>query len=366
MRYVLAPFPERTIGIDVGDQVCDLCSLDYTGEGVRFAQVKTTQEAIRAHFAQETPARVVLEVGTHSPWMARLLKELGHEVLVANPSRMKEGRKKRGRKKSDRTDAERLARLGRSDPELLCPIEHRSEEDQAALARLRARDALVGSRTALINTVRGQVKALGARLSRCSGPAFSKHVYDELPPLLRPALVPLLETIQVLTVQIRRFDKEIEDALEGNDVAQRLLAIGGVGPLTVYCFLHVIGNPKRFKRSRTVGDYVGLTPRLEESGGRGTGPELSISKAGDEMLRCLLVQCAHYILGPFGADCDLRRFGMRLMRGGQSKRAKNTAVVAVARKLAVLMHHLWVSGQDYEPVHDATRVARETQATRAA
>lgn len=366
MRYGYAAFPEVTIGIDVGDRICDLCYLDYTGAVVRIAQVKTTPDALLAHFAEQAPARMVLEVGTHSPWMQRLLRRMGHEVLVANPSKMKEGRTRRGRKKSDRHDAEQLARLGRSDPDLLHAVEHRSEEHQAALAILRAREALVACRTALVNTVRGQTKGMGQRLGRASTRAFAKRVHDQIPEPLQPALLRLLDAIEALSADIQSFDREIEAALEGNEVARRMRAIRGVGPLTVYCFLHVIGNPTRFQQSRTVGDYLGLTPRLEESGGRGSGPELSISKAGDVMLRKLLIQCAHYILGPFGEDCDLRRFGERLMRGGRSKRAKNTATTAVARKLAVLLHFLWVSGRSYEPLHDATRAARGTRAARAA
>jgi transposase len=125
----------------------------------------------------------------------------------------------------------------------------------------------------------------------------------------------------------------------------------GVGPITALAYVLTLENPDRFVKSRDVGPYLGLVPKQEDSGE--SPPQLGISKAGDTMMRRLLVGSAHHILGPFGPDTDLRRYGLRLCeRGG--KNAKKRAAVAVARKLAVLLHCLWVSGEVYEPLRQGT------------
>jgi transposase len=284
-------------------------------------------------------------VGTHSPWVARTLEQLGHEVVVGNPSAMyARGHR---RKRNDRLDARFLARQGRADVELLAPIAHRSEAAQRDLALLRARDQLVAARTKLINHVRGAVKSLGSRLTRCSAEAFPGRAAAELPELLRPALRPLLEVITELTQRIRTADQGLAALVRTRyPIAVRLQQPAGVGPLTALAYVLLIEDPRRFRRSRAVGAYFGLVPQLDESSD--STPQLRISKAGDVLGRRLLVSAAQYILGPFGPDCDLRRFGSVIaQRGG--KNAKKRAVIAVARKLAVLLHHLWVSGATYDP-----------------
>jgi transposase len=247
-------------------------------------------------------------------------------------------------------DAEFLARQGRADPGLLHPIQHRGVEAQADLALLSARDALVRSRTLQINHVRGLVKSFGGRIPSCSAESFHKSAPPHLPQALGPALEPLLESIAALTQKIRRFDAQIERACEEHHPeTARLRQIAGVGALTSLCYVLVLEEPDRFQDRRAVGSYLGLVPKLCESGGKGRGPELSISKAGHMLLRRLLVGSAHYILGPHGPDTDLRRWGLQIAeRGG--KKAKRRAVVAVARKLSVLLHSLWTSGQTYVPL----------------
>jgi transposase len=230
---------------------------------------------------------------------------------------------------------------------------HRSADAQRDLEYLRARDQLVAMRTKLINHVRGTVKSSGARLSRCSAEAFAKRAAGELPAALAPALTPLLEVIADLTRRITQAEAQLAAvARERHPVALRLQQPAGVGPLTALAFVLLIEDPSRFQKSRDVGAYFGLVPRLDESGD--STPQLRISKAGDEFGRRLLVNAAHYILGPFGPDCDLRRFGMAIAeRGG--KNAKKRAVIAVARKLAVLLHRLWVSGGAYDPDYQRKR-----------
>jgi transposase len=298
-------------------------------------------------------ARVVMEVGTHSAWIREVVAGCGHEVLVANPRQMT-GPKRRHRK-NDRIDAQKLARVGRVDPQSLFPIEHRSTPVRQDLILLRARDALVTARTQLINTTRGVVKSLGARLPKCSSPSFASKIAEALPAEVRTMLLPLVDLVERLSGSIAGYDQEIEK-LAANQYPQteRLRQVKGVGPLTSLAFVLTLENPHRFAKSREVGPYLGLVPKQEDSGE--SQPQLRISKAGDVMLRRLLVGSAHYILGPFGPDTDLRRYGLRLCeRGG--KNAKKRAVVAVARKLAVLLPRLWVSGEAYEPLRQSSPAA---------
>ena len=349
-----------TVGVDLGDQWSNYCILGLGGETLVEGQFRTRKQEVAEFFQALAMSRVVVEVGTHSAWVREIIAGFGHEVLVANP-RLMEGSKRR-RRKSDRIDAEKLARLGRMDPKSLHPIEHRSTEVREDLVILRARDALVKSRTELINSVRGQVKSMGGRVTGCSSVAFSQKATAEIPEEVHETLQPLLRLIATLSEEIKTFDQRIEKlAAEKYMQTQLLRQVSGVGPVTALAFVLTLETPLRFARSRDVGPYLGLVPKQEDSGD--IQPQLGISKAGDRMLRRLLVGSAHYILGPFGPDTDLRRFGMRLCeRGG--KNAKKRAAVAVARKLAVLLHRLWASGEVYEPLGHGS-VTRPAQAVAA-
>ena len=256
-------------------------------------------------------------------------------------------------RKTDRLDAENLARLARLDPKLLSPVEHRGEAPQAHLALIRSREVLVRARTKLINHVRGMVKPFGARIPSCSAQYFHVRAADGLPEPARPALEPLLETIGSLTVRIREYDRRIEAVAEELYPETRLLRrVPGIGPLTALAFVLILEDPDRFRTSRSVGAYAGLTPGTHQSGEH--DPQRRISRQGDEMLRRLLVGSAQYVLGPFAPDSDLRRHGLKIaQRGG--KNAKKRAVVAVARKLAILLHRLWATGEAYEPLYNAER-----------
>lgn len=333
-----------TVGLDLGDKTSRIYEVDATGECRAEATIGTTRQALVRYFGRRPACRIVLETGTHSPWVSRELAALGHEVVVSNPSATYGPRRRR--KRNDPLDAEFLARQGRADVRLLHPIRHRPLETQQHLAVLRARDQMVGARTQLINHVRGAVKSVGARLSRCSAEAFPKRVTRELPAELGPALQPLLEVISDLTQRIRDADRQIATLGRTNPIVQKLQQPAGVGPLTALAFVLLIHDPDRFQRSRDVGAYFGLVPRLDESSE--SRPQLRISKAGDELGRRLLVSAAQYILGPFGPACDLRRHGEAIAhRGG--KNAKKRAAVAVARKLAVLLHRLWITDCPYDP-----------------
>lgn len=346
--------PETTIGVDLGDRFSRYCVLDAAGEVIEEGRVATTEVGLKNRFEGAPPARMAIEVGTHSPWVSRRLSSWGHEVLVANPRRLP--LITQNDKKTDRVDAEFLARLARVDAKLLAPIEHRSKEVQADLAVLRARDSLVVARTRLVNHVRGAVKSFGERVPKCDAGSFHRKATEHVPVELNPALERVLDVVEGLTKVIREYDRAIEKmARERYPVTERLQQVPGVGPLTSTGFVLTIGNPHRFQKSRQVGSYFGLRPRLKESGEQ--DPQLRISKAGDRYMRRLLVGSAQYLLGPFGPETDLRTWGLKLAeRGG--KNAKKRAVVAVARKLAVLLHRLWVSGANYEPRRASARLRR--------
>lgn len=345
MRQFSMETVKRTAGMDISDRYTQVYVVDADGAFVEECRLRTTAPALQRWGAARPPMRVVLEVGTHSPWVSRLLAAAGHEVLVANARKLR--LIYQSDRKTDRVDAACLARVGRLDPQLLAPIRHRGEPAQADLGLLRARDALVRARSQLVNHVRGAVKAMGGRVPPCSTPAFAPRAAPHVPAALRSALAPLLETLGQLTEQIRAYDRAIATtARERYPETALLRAIPGVGPLTALCYVLTLEDPRRFRTSRAVGPYLGLCPRQWASGT--ISSHLRITKAGDGMLRRLLVTAAHYILGPFGPDCELRRWGLGLVaRGGVH--AKQRAVVAVARKLACMLHSLWVNETVYEP-----------------
>lgn len=340
---------EMTVGIDLGDRQSRVCVLGAAGEIVEEGRIATTEAALLPRLRGMAKARVVMEVGTHSPWVSRLAKAAGHEVIVANPREVR--LISHSTRKTDRNDALTLARLGRVDPQLLKPVAHRSKEAQADLAVLRSRHALVASRTMLINQVRGTVKAVGGRLPACDAHYFHRKAVVHVPAEVRDAVLPLIETIAELSRQIGEIDARLEEMIAARYPQAKLLQqVPGVGTIISLTFVLTIDDPKRFQRSRQVGAYLGLVPRQQQSGER--TPQLGITKAGDVSLRTLLIQGAHHILGWRGPDSDLRRWGLaRMERGGAN--AKKRALVAVARKLAVLLHHLWTTGEVYRPLREA-------------
>lgn len=335
----------EAIGLDLSDKSGTYVVVGSLGQVAAEGKVEMTQAGLRRVFGSRKPTRVAIEVGTHSPWVSRLLAELGHEVIVANARQVK--LISQNNRKNDREDAEILARIARFDPNLLRPIRHRGPQAQADLAVLRSRDGVVRTRVQLINLVRGQVKAFGGRVPVCSAAAFAEKARGHIPQLLQVALLPVLELIARLTEQIKAHEKQLTKAAERYPEVTLLRQVKGVGLLTAIAFVLVLEEPQRFKRSRSVGAFAGLTTRQAQSGER--EPQMHITRAGDEFLRRLLVQSAHYILGPFGPDCDLRRWGKKLAGEGNKIR-KRKAVIAVARKLAVLLHRLWQGGLIYEPL----------------
>jgi transposase len=336
-----------TIGIDLGDQWSQFCLLDATGQIQQEGRVRSTRSAFQARFGALAPARIALETGTHSLWASELLTELGHEVIVAH---VREVRAISGSdRKSDQVDARKLARYARVDPEILHPVRLRDSDQQRDLVLIRARAALIRARTLLINAVRGLVKPFGERVSSCDADSFAVRCREELPTEVCASLFPLTEQIEQLTQQIRNYEIQIRALTEKKypDIAP-LRSVFGVGPVTALTFVLTLADPQRFAKSRDVGCYLGLRPERSQSGEH--DPQLGITKAGNRYLRWLLVECAHRLLRVDAPDSVLKRWGQKLCeRGG--KNAQKRALVAVARKLAVLLHKLWVTQQRWEPLY---------------
>jgi transposase len=348
------------MGLDLGDEFSRYCRLDEMGQVVEEGRVRTTAGMLGKLFARYPKSIVAMETGTHSPWVARVVASCEHEVIVANPRRLR--LIFQNTKKSDRVDAEALARVVRMDPKLLYPITHRGAKEQADLAVLRARGSVVQARTKLVNAVRGMIKSYGKRVKKCSTDAFAEAASDVVPAPLKAAVDPMLEVIKTLSEKIAAYDKAVDKISATKYPETKVLRqVPGVGPVTALTYVLTLEDPNRFRNGRSVGAFLGLTSRRAQSSD--ADPQLRITKAGDPTLRSLLVGSAQYILGPFGPDTDLRRWGLKLTERG-AKNQKKRAIVAVARKLAVLLHRLWSTLEDYEPLRNAERTKLQTDTTK--
>lgn len=350
------------IGLDLSDRTANYCILNAAGEIDGEGSVRLNQSSLRRFFGGMERSAVAFEAGTHSRWVQDVLLELNHVPVVANPRKLRAIYT--NEYKSDQRDAEMLARLLRSDSRLLSPIVHRGREAHADLAVIKCRDHLVRDRVRAINLVRGTVKSHGHRLPACSAESFHHRAAADIPACLQPALSPVIEHIASLTERIHTFDATIATlAKERYPETARLTTVIGVGALTALAFVLTIEEPHRFAKSREVGPFLGLVPRRDQSGNR--DPHLSITKCGDAYVRRLLIGSSHYILGHFGKPCALRDWGLEHAQG-QGRGAKRVAVTAVARKLAILLHRLWVDDVDFEPYPTHQRRCRTSHNKRAA
>jgi len=355
----LAAEQRLTIGLDLGDHSSRYCILDAGGEVVSEGQLPTTKTGLNSLFEKMPRSRVALEVGTHSPWASRHIASLGHEVIVANPHQVK--LITQSVRKNDRIDARKLAQLARVDPKLLAPIRHRGEIAQGDLAVIRARGELVEVRTGLINCARGLAKPMGERLKPCDADQVIEGLAEGLSGAVQTAIGPLLKSVEAISEQLAVYDQRIEAIAQRYPEVALLTQVYGVGTLIALTFLLTIEDAGRFAHSRDVGCFLGLQPRQRESGN--SQPELGISKTGDRLLRSYLVQAAHCILRKGAPDSDLRAWGVAKL-GPAGKNAKRRVIVAMARKLAVLLHRLWAAGEVYDPLYN--RKAAQAAAQRRA
>jgi transposase len=316
-------------GIDLHAEYSQICIVDEDGEVMETSRVRTSKKALERFFGRD-PMRVVMEAGGSSPWVSRLLESLGHAVVVCSPRRVRLIAE--SKLKNDRIDAEVLARLVRLDPEFLRPIQHRSEEAQLLRGNLKVRSAMVEARTKWINTIRGLLRSFGYKVSGKAPHTFVDRVDKmELPKELREVIEP----------EIQRRNEHLEEMVKDLPEVGHLREIPGVGPVVATYFVLTIDNPHRFRNSRDVASFFGLRPSMRESAS--TKHFGRITKEGDPEMRRLLVQAAHACLLT-KADSELKRWALALAE----RKGKGKAVVALARKLAVLMHHLWVTGEVYQ------------------
>ncbi len=267
-----------TIGLDLGDRWSFYCVMDEAGQVILERKLPTTSEAMKQTFGKIPQSLIALETGTHSPWVSRLLGELGHQVIVAHAQKVQLIIK--SSRKDDRHDARTLARLARIDPELLGPVRHRSVQAQLHLTVIRARAELVSARTALVNAARGLVKSYGQRLPKCGTYQVSEKLADGLNAELREVLVPLLKEIESLSERVKNYDERMEKiAKDAYPEVSLLKQVKGVGTQIALTYVLTIEDPYRFAKSREVGCFLGLRPGRRNSGE--SEPQKGISKEGD-------------------------------------------------------------------------------------
>jgi len=328
------------VGIDVHVKYSQICEISARGRLLSEDRIPTTEAGLRRRFARRDPARILLEAGGSTAWVRRLLQELGHVVVVVHPRQVK--LIAQSTLKTDRIDAEILARLSRFDAALLSPVYQRSEAAQLLRTQLGVRSSLVKTRTRLINMVRGTLRAHGHRMGSCTAESFVARFYQiqDLDPDLAAILDPLLETLHEVSQRLRGIDQELVETTRQDELPLRLQTVPGVGPIVSLAFIAWMDRPERFADSRDVGACLGLRPQVRESGGRTWRGR--ITREGDREMRRLLVQAAHAALS-CRQESTLKRWAESLAeRSGRKK-----ATVALARKIAVLLHRLWITGESF-------------------
>jgi len=334
------------LGLDLSDRTFNFCRLTEGTSPPVEGKRRLTKLDLSEVWALYPADVVVIEAGTPSSWVADHLVSLGARVIVADPRKLRAVTA--DVRKSDLRDARMLARLGLADEDLVAPTYVRSVAHRRWMALLKARDQLVRVRTATILEVRSQVKVAGGRLPPCTTKGFER-CQALLPADLAPLLGPSFDVIRSVNVAISQLDDQIEAAGKADPDVQRLRRVHGVGPITALAFVAVVGDPTRFARTRDVGAYLGMVPGRSQSGD--DDPQMRITKAGCGFLRRLLVQCAQFLIGPFAKDCTLRRKGLALVERMGPKLGRRKAVIAIARKLAVVLLSLWKRQTDWQPLH---------------
>lgn len=335
------------MGLDIGERRCHWHVVDHSSGEVRSGWLETRREVIGEELGKMPAAVIAFEAGSHSRWIWQMATHLGHEAVVLPPDVLRQG--KRRKRRNDPKDAAELSEKAWLVAEgRLRGQWQRTEANQQELTRVNCRETTVELRSKVINAVRGSVKPHGERIGRHSAESFARFARKELSAEVLSLVEPLLQVCEAATAALKEYDAAMAAELAKDPEAERLNQVKGVGPVGQAVYHAVVGPKERIRKSRDVAALAGLVPGLDESGeDEGT---TRISKTGNAMLRRVMVQDAHYIMGPHGPDSALRRWALKLAGDGKSKRQWKRAVVALARKLMVLLHRLWVTGEAYEPM----------------
>jgi transposase len=324
--------------------------VERDGTAVIERKITTTAEALRAVFATQARARILIESGTESEWVAQAIEACGHEVIVASPSYALMYGHRNPQIKTDRRDVVALAEACRHG---IYRAAHRVSAEQRQRRRaLRVREQLVGARTQLINLVRAQLRQEGYRLPRCASEAMPRRYATlSVPEAMRTALSPALTTITTLTEQIVQCETALKTVATADPVVHRLMTAPGIGVITGLTYRAVVDDVDRFGDARGVAAYLGLVPREDSSGTRHR--KGAITKAGPNQLRVLLVQASWVVWRQRTGGGALHAWVERLAE----RRGKRIAIVALARRLGRILYAMWRDGTDYGTPR-ATRTAR--------
>jgi transposase len=337
------------IAIDLHDEYSQTCVMSPDRKILIEAKIPTSDVALREFFRGRERSRVIYEAGPHALWVGELLTELGHEAVPVHARRLRLIAESRN--KNDRMDAETMARLSLADLDLIRPVKQRSREtlDERSITTTRA--ALVESQKRLRVTVRGLVKPFGVRLSSGKRTALSEAAQANLPPGVRTSVDAMLTVLNTLALEIRALTQAIEQMAERAHT-QRMMTIPGVARSSRWCSVTRSRIPGGSPPD-DVGAFVGLTPSNRSSAGKALSPK-DRGRPGDPYVRSLLVQAAWTLMNS-RSESELAQWGRKKVDEIGPKKG----AVAVARKLAVLMHHLWLHDEDFL-AHPSRRSNRTT------
>lgn len=328
-------------GIDLGNKRTTICVMDKQRKVLRLSEVTTTREELRKVLSGYRKLTCIVEAAPLAEWSAGEIEKLGHKVTVVCPRKAKVALESQGaRKKTDKRDALALAELCRSG--WYEAVHRKSEAARNVRSYMAARKQLVESSNAIASSARGILRAHGIKLSeRGDGESFQDRVRKAMKPLaksVQAAIQELLQAWELLHSQQQRMYRQLQEQVDSDPVAERLMTIPSIGPATAAAFIATIDNPKRFADGARVASYLGLVPSVYQSGE--TEYRGRITKSGDKLLRWLLVEAAHNMLTRSKTESYLRTWGLEL----QQKKGPGKARVAVARRLCILMWTLWKEG----------------------
>lgn len=328
-------------GIDLASKASAICVIDNSGDVVAEFEVATDADGFRSGLSRWPGLKCVMEASPLSEWVANELELTGHEAVIIDARKAKAVIQTK--KKTDRLDAHNLARMARTG--WYTAVHRKSESARMLRSQLQARRGLVETANAMNARIRGLLRSHGIKLGVVAESAFVDRVREVAKARHRALwslLRPLCKLWREATKEAEALRKRIRAQSRQDALIRQLMTVPGVGPIVATAFVATIDDPRRFSRGDQVAAYLGLVPSVHQSGE--TEYRGSITKEGDGLLRWLLVEAAHVLLTRTRQSCELKRWGLRLSK----KKGHGKARVAVARKLAVLLHRLWLTGESFD------------------